>query len=176
LKKTAFRDTAPCSLVIYRIFRGAYCFHHQGDVLWRGSFLSVGRFGFGKCRWRAEFKNSGLKSRNIVTIVFEKVNTCKLNYLPHRNKIFIKVWALQKYLIQELAHQCDVRNCLAEKISSTFGSNLVVPIIKIDFKCSCDNEVRYLDLTYFSELRHSKEAARRFLVAVQRTYAFPRHV
>jgi hypothetical protein len=60
-------------------------------------------------------------------------------------------------LVQELGHQCVVRNCLADRISSTFGSNLVVPIIKTDFKCSCDNEVRYLDLTYFSELWCSKK-------------------
>jgi hypothetical protein len=40
-----------------------------------------------------------------------------MNYESHRNKIFIKVWALQKYLIQELAHQCYVKNCLADKIS-----------------------------------------------------------
>jgi hypothetical protein len=32
------------------------------------------------------------------------------------------------------------RDCLADKLSSTFGSNLVAPIIKIDFKLSCDNE------------------------------------
>jgi len=34
-----------------------------------------------------------------------------------------------KYLNQELAHQCDVRNCLADKISSTFGSNLVIYLL-----------------------------------------------
>jgi hypothetical protein len=82
---------------------------------------------------------------------------------------------------------------LSDKISSTFDSNLVVPIIKIDLKCSCNNEVRYLNLTCFWELRHSKEAAKHFLVAVfrtlplqetvkhflvviQRTYAFQHHV
>jgi hypothetical protein len=112
---------------------------------------------------------------NIGTCI-EKVNTCKLNYLPHRNKIFVNVWALQKYLIQELAHQCDVWDYLAEKISSVFSSNLVVHFIKIDFKCSCDNEIRYLDLTYFSELRHSKEAVRCFLVAVFRTLALQERV
>jgi hypothetical protein len=61
----------------------------------------------------------------------------------------MKVWALQKYLIQELAHQCDVWNCFADKISSPFGSNSVVPIIRIDLKCSSDFEVQYFDLTYF---------------------------
>jgi hypothetical protein len=89
---------------------------------------------------------------------------------------FFKVLALQKYLIQELAHQYDFRNCLTDKISSALGSDLVVPIIKIDFRCLYDIEVRYLDLTYFSELRHSKEAVKPFLAAVQRTCAFPRHV
>jgi hypothetical protein len=79
-------------------------------------------------------------------------------------------------LIQELAHQCDVWNYLADNISFTFGSNLVTPITQIDFNTHVISEVRYLDLTWFSELRHSKEAAKRFLVAVQRTYAFPRHV
>jgi hypothetical protein len=64
-------------------------------------------------------------------------------------KSFIKVWALQKYTIQELVRQCDVRRCLADTISSTFGSNLVVPIIKVDFKCPCDTKVRYLIVTYF---------------------------
>jgi hypothetical protein len=30
--KSVFWDVAPCSLVeVYRRFRGAYCFHHQGD-------------------------------------------------------------------------------------------------------------------------------------------------
>jgi hypothetical protein len=82
-----------------------------------------------------------------------KDNTRKLNYLPLRNKIFIKVWTLQNTCSKSLAHHCDVRNCLADKISSALGSNLVVPI---DFKGSCENEVQYLDLTYFSKLRHSK--------------------
>jgi hypothetical protein len=53
--------------------------------------------------------------------------------------ILIGVWTLEKYLIQQLAHQCHVRDNLAENL--TFGSNLVVPIIKTDFKCSCDNEI-----------------------------------
>jgi hypothetical protein len=99
-----------------------------------------------------------------------------LNYLRRRSNILIKVWALQKYLIQELAHLFDVRNCSADKISSAFRSNLVVPVINVDFKCSCENEIRYLDLAYFSELWPSKEAMERFLVAVQITYAFPQHV
>jgi hypothetical protein len=79
---------------------------------------------------------------------------------------FIKVWARQKYLIQELAHQCNVRNCMAHRMSSTFSSNLVVPIIKVGFKYLCDHEVRYLDLMYFSELWHSKETVKHFVVAV----------
>jgi hypothetical protein len=112
--------------------------------------------------------------------------------LPHRNRIFVKIWAPQKYLVQELAHQCDVQNCLSNKISSTFGSNSVVPIIKTDFKCSCDNKVWHSDLMYFSELWHKEAVKRflvaifrtlalqemvtRFLVAVQRSYTLPRHV
>jgi hypothetical protein len=92
----------------------------------------------------------------------------KLNLLPNRNKISVKVWA-QKYVIQEFAHRCDVWNCLADKISCTFRSDMVIPVIKIDFKCSCDSEVRYLDLTYFSELRHAKEAVKPFMMAVLRT-------
>jgi hypothetical protein len=55
--------------------------------------------------------------------------------------ILIKVWAIQKYLIEQLAHQCDVLSSSADKTSSTFGSNLAVPIIKFNFKCSYDNEV-----------------------------------
>jgi hypothetical protein len=51
-------------------------------------------------------------------------------------------------MIQELANQCDVRNCLADKVSSTFGSNLVAPITKINFECSC-GKVRYLGITCF---------------------------
>jgi hypothetical protein len=65
-------------------------------------------------------------------------------------------------MIQELAHQSDVRKCLADKISSIFGSHLVVPIINTDFKCSRDNEARYLDLTYCLEFRHSKEVVKDF--------------
>lgn len=61
-------------------------------------------------------------------------------------------------------------------MSSTFGSNLVIPIIKIDIKCSCDSEVRFLDLTYFSELQHSKEAVKSFLVAFYRTLALQKAV
>jgi hypothetical protein len=77
--------------------------------------------------------------------------------------------------------------------SSTSGSNLVVPISKINLKGSCDNEVRYLDLTYFSDHLNSKEVVKHFLVAVlrslalsrngeallvavQRTYAFPHYM
>jgi hypothetical protein len=41
-------------------------------------------------------------------------------------------------------------------------------LIKSDLKCSCGNEVRYLDLTYF---QNSRKEVKRFLVAVQRTYA-----
>jgi hypothetical protein len=67
-------------------------------------------------------------------------------------------------MIQELAHQSDVWNCLADKISSIFGSHLVVPIINIVFKCSRDNEARYLDLTYCLEFRHSKEVVNGFQV------------
>jgi hypothetical protein len=110
-----------------------------------------------------------------------------LNNLPHINKILITVWAQQKYLSQELAHQCDVRKSLAHKVPFAFGSFLAVPITKTDFKCSCDNEVRYLDFTHFSQLRQYKEAvkfglfavsrpldmAKRFLVAAQTTYAIP---
>jgi hypothetical protein len=109
--------------------------------------------------------------------------------LPHGLRDF---W-ITLYLVQELVHQWDVRNCLADKISSSFGSNSVAPIAKIDFQCLYNNEVRYLDLTNFLELRHSKEAVKRFLVAVlrtlalqekvklflvavQRTYTFPRHM
>jgi hypothetical protein len=48
-----------------------------------------------------------------------KVNAYKLIYLPHRNKIFIKVWALQIYLVQELDH-CDVhiQLCLLSRLTS----------------------------------------------------------
>jgi hypothetical protein len=56
---------------------------------------------------------------------------------------------LQTYLIQEMVYHWDVRSNFTDKISSTFGSNLVVPIVKIDFKRSYDKEARYLDLTYF---------------------------
>jgi hypothetical protein len=59
----------------------------------------------------------------------------------------------------------DDRNYLADKISHTFGSRLVVPITRIVFKCACDYEIRYLDLTYFLEFLHSKKAVKRFLVA-----------
>jgi hypothetical protein len=31
IKIRAFWDNAPCSLVVDRRFRGAYCFHHQDD-------------------------------------------------------------------------------------------------------------------------------------------------
>jgi hypothetical protein len=97
----------------------------------------------------------------------------QVELFTHIIKIFIKVWAVQKYLIQELAHQCGVRSSLSDKISSAFGSNLVVPVIKIDFKCSCENEVWYLDhITYFSKLRHSKEVVKRFMVGVFRTLTF----
>lgn len=101
-------------------------------------------------------------------VVFRTLINENWNYFPHRSRIFIKVRALQG-LIQELAHHWDVPNCLSDKIPCTFSSNFVVPIIKIEFKCSCDTEVRYLDVMYFSKLRHSKEAAKRFIVAVQRT-------
>jgi hypothetical protein len=34
VKVTVFWDTAPCSLVeVERRFRGAYCLHHQGDLI-----------------------------------------------------------------------------------------------------------------------------------------------
>jgi hypothetical protein len=34
MKMTAFWDIAPCSLVeVDRHFRGAYCLHHQGDLM-----------------------------------------------------------------------------------------------------------------------------------------------
>jgi hypothetical protein len=81
------------------------------------------------------FKKSGLKLANILISCIYKVSTWKLKYLPHRNKIFVKILALQKHLNQDAAHQWDVQKCLADKVSSIFGSNLVVPIIKIDFKC-----------------------------------------
>jgi hypothetical protein len=64
--------------------------------------------------------------------VFKTVNTCKLNNLPHRNKILITVLAQQKYLSQELAHQCDVRKSFTDKVPFAFGSFLVVPIMKTD--------------------------------------------
>jgi hypothetical protein len=57
-----------------------------------------------------------------------------------------------------------------------FGSKLVVPIINNKFQCSRDNEVRYLDLMYLPELRHSKMAVMRFLVAVEKIQAFPRRM
>jgi hypothetical protein len=41
----------------------------------------------------------------------------------------------------------------------------------IDSKCSCDSEVRYLDVTCVSELRHCKEAVKRFLVAVSELHS-----
>jgi hypothetical protein len=43
--------------------------------------------------------------------------------------------------------------------------------MKIDFKCLFENELRNLDLTYFSELRPSKEVVKRFLVSFFRTLA-----
>jgi hypothetical protein len=58
---------------------------------------------------------------------------------------------------------------LADRMSSTFGLNFVVPIIKIDLKCSCNSEERYLNLKRFSEIWHSKEEVKRFLVAVKRS-------
>jgi hypothetical protein len=33
----AFWDISPCSLVVDRCFRGAYCLHHQGDSATRFS-------------------------------------------------------------------------------------------------------------------------------------------
>jgi hypothetical protein len=32
IKVTVFWDAAPCGLVVYRRFRGAYCLHHQGET------------------------------------------------------------------------------------------------------------------------------------------------
>jgi hypothetical protein len=91
-----------------------------------------------------------------------------MNYVRHRNKIFIKVWALQKYLIQELAHQRYVKKCLADKISLALGSYFVVTIIKTDLTAHVT--MKY-NLMYFSELQHSKEVVKCFLVAVFRTLA-----
>jgi hypothetical protein len=49
-----------------------------------------------------------------------------------------------------LGHQYDVPNCLADKISSIFGSNLVVPIISVDFKPLCDSGVDFgFDVFFF---------------------------
>jgi hypothetical protein len=45
--------------------------------------------------------------------------------------MFIKVWTLQKYLIQEMAQQCDVGNCLANK-------NLFYIRFKFSFTCCQD--------------------------------------
>jgi hypothetical protein len=56
-----------------------------------------------------------------------------LNYLPHKNKIFMKLCALNKYFV----HQCDIRSSLVDEISFAFCSNLVSPVIKNDLKCSC---------------------------------------
>jgi hypothetical protein len=53
--------------------------------------LLMGRIGFPKCMWIAGFKKSGLKLKNFAICSIEKVNTCKLNCSPHRNKILIKV-------------------------------------------------------------------------------------
>jgi hypothetical protein len=92
--------------------------------------------------------------------VLQDVHTCKLNY---RNKILIEVRALQGYLFLELV-QCDVRSCFVDKISAQIKLYL---LIKSDLMCSCGNELRYLDLTYF---QNSKKEVKRFLVAVQRTY------
>lgn len=150
-------------IVIYYVLILSYTtIHYNRGIQY---FVSVDRIDFGKCRQRAGFKKSGLKLANIVMCCVTKVNTCKINYLPHRNNITIKVWSLQTYLVQDLVHQCDVRNCLEDKISSKFGSNLVIRIVKIDVKFPCYNEVRYLDLTHLSELRLSNEEVKGSLVA-----------
>jgi len=125
-------------------------------------------------------------------VLYLEVNTCKLNYWPRRNKIVINVWTVQTYLIHELVHQCDVRNCLADKISCAFGPSIVVPITKIDLKLSCDyyhvwierilrtsgtSRKRWSGFWWLlSELWHFKEAVKRFLVAVVRTVALPRYM
>jgi hypothetical protein len=57
-----------------------------------------------------------------------------------------------------------------KEISSrpTFSSNVVVPVIKIDVKCSCDSEVRYFGFNVPFRNLALQELVKRLLVTVQK--------